>query len=242
MTTSAARQPKGVPVGGQFAATSHSEPELSLTSPKITSRGRTTNVTLPDGSVATRTSKSREYTHAVVLSPEVPELVIKNREATIRGAKADIAAREEALKDPKFKKRQRFRDDRNPDVDHKGEPVYYGFEYFLMSADGKERLEEIRGNSTGHTQGCYDPESLDYDVRQVGRVIPQLKLRTKLQMERAKASITEAEKDIEAVENGTYNLGSYSVASWSSRPDLANKAASQFSGWTRQTTVVPVDP
>jgi hypothetical protein len=31
MTTNTARQPKGVPVGGQFAATAHAEPSLSLT-------------------------------------------------------------------------------------------------------------------------------------------------------------------------------------------------------------------
>ncbi len=32
MTTNTARQPKGIPVGGQFAATTHAEPSLSLTS------------------------------------------------------------------------------------------------------------------------------------------------------------------------------------------------------------------
>jgi len=37
MTTSTARQPKGVPVGGQFAATAHAEPTLSLdaTEPEV---------------------------------------------------------------------------------------------------------------------------------------------------------------------------------------------------------------
>lgn len=34
MTDSASRQPKGIPVGGQFAATSHAEPELGLASPR----------------------------------------------------------------------------------------------------------------------------------------------------------------------------------------------------------------
>lgn len=33
MTTNTVRQPKGVPVGGQFAATTHTEPSLSLTAP-----------------------------------------------------------------------------------------------------------------------------------------------------------------------------------------------------------------
>jgi hypothetical protein len=38
MTTNTARQPKGIPVGGQFAATAHAEPSLSLTAadPEVT--------------------------------------------------------------------------------------------------------------------------------------------------------------------------------------------------------------
>jgi hypothetical protein len=240
-TDSTARQPKGIPVGGQFAATAHAEPELSLTAPKVTSRGRTTNVTLPDGTVATRTSKSKEYSHAVVLSPEIPELVIANREEQIRSAQAAITAREEALKEPKFTKRRRFNDGRDPDLDHKGGPVYYGFEYNLMSADGTQILETMRGNSTGHTQGCYDPESFEYDVKEIGRVLPQLKLHTKVAINHAKATIIAAEADIKAVNNGTYDLGKYGVPAWSSRLDLAQKAANQYAGWTRRATVTPVD-
>lgn len=240
-TETPARQPKGVPVGGQFAATSHAEPEVGLTAPKVSSRGRTTSVTLPNGTVANRTSKTKEYTHAVVLGPEEPELVIKNREARIRSAQADIAAREEALKDPKFAKKQRFRDS-DPDHDHRGEPVYYGYEYYLMPADGsREPLETIRGNSKGDTQGCYDPETFDYDVRKVGRAVPELKHQTLLRIKQAKESIVENQSDIEAVKNGTYDFGSYGVPSWSSRLDLAQKAANQYAGWTRRATVVPVD-
>jgi hypothetical protein len=241
-TDTAARQPKGVPVGGQFAATAHAEPEVSLTAPKVTSRGRTTNVTLPDGTVATRTSKTKEYSHAVVLGPEEPELVIANREARIRSAEAAIAAREEALKDPKFTKKRRFRDDRDPDLNYGGtEPAYNGFEYALKSTDGRENLEDKWGNSKGDTQGCWDPETFEYDVHKLGRVVPQLKLQTLERIKRAKESIVENQADIEAVKNGTYNLGSYGVASWSSRPDLAEKAANQYAGWTRRVTVVPVD-
>lgn len=240
-TDTTARQPKGIPVGGQFAATTHSEPEVSLTAPKVTSRGRTTNVTLPDGTVATRTSKTKEYSHAVVLSPEIPELVIANREALINSAAAATAAREEALKEPVFKKRRRFRDDRDPDVNYRGEPAYHGYEYFLMSANGEEKLEEMWGNSKGDTQGCYDPETFDYDVHKVGRVIPELKLKTKERIQRAKNDIAQYEADIEAVKAGTYDLGGYSVPSWASRVDLAEKAANQYSNRTRRVSVLPVD-
>jgi hypothetical protein len=243
-TSTQNRVTKGVPTGGEFAATAHSDNVPSLagpTSPKVSSKGRTTYVTLPDGRVASRSSKTKEYTHAVVQSPEVPELVIADREATIRRAEESIAAREEALKDPKFTKRQRFRDDRDPDLDHKGEPVYYGFEYFLMSADGKERLEEMRGNSKGDTKGCYDPETLEYDVKKVGRVIPELKLYTLERIKNAQKTIDSCRADIESVKNGTYNLGSYGVISWASRPDLAQKAANTYTSRTRRTTVSPID-
>ncbi|WP_026551371.1 hypothetical protein [Arthrobacter sp. H20] len=35
MTENPARQPKGIPVGGQFSATSHGEPDLQLEAPAI---------------------------------------------------------------------------------------------------------------------------------------------------------------------------------------------------------------
>lgn len=246
----------GVPTGGQFAAIGHSdnvpslapktpaapEPDApSATAPKTSSKGRTTYVTLPDGSVATRSSKTKEYSHAVVQSPEIPELVIADREAQIRKAEADIAAREEALKDPKFKKRQRFPSDRrDPDVDYQGRPAYHGFEYFLVDADGN-KLEETRGNSKGDTQGCYDPETLEYDVKKVGRAVPELKLQTKKKIERLKETIKDCREDIGKVNDGTYDLGRYGVISWASRPDLAQKAANTYTSRTRRTTVSPID-
>lgn len=246
----------GVPTGGQFAATAHSDnvpsltpqaqaapvPEApSATAPKTSSRGRTTYVTLPDGTVATRSSKTKTYTHAVVQSPEIPELVIADREAQIKKAKADIAAREAALKDPTFKKRRRFPSDRDPDTDYQGRPTYNGFEYFLMSADGEKQLETTWGNSTGDTRGCYDPETLEYDYQAIGRAVPELKLQTKNKIERLKDTIKKCEEDIEKVNNGTYNLGSYGVVSWASRPDLAHKAANTYARHTRRTTVSPID-
>jgi hypothetical protein len=211
------------------------------TAPKISSKGRTTYVTLPDGKVASRTSKSKEYSHVVVLGPEIPELVIANREARIRSAEASIAEREEALKDPKFTKSRRFRDDRDPDVDYLGKPAYHGFEYNLKSADGKTNLETIRGNSKGDTEGSYDPETFEYEHGKHGRAAAELKLKTRDRINQAKESIARNQADIDAVKNGTYDLGSYGVASWASRLDLAEKSTGQYAGWTRRATVTPID-
>lgn len=241
------RVDKGVPTGGEFAATAHSDNVPSLaaaaspTAPKVTSKGRTTYVTLPDGTVATRTSKSKEYSHVVVLGPEIPELVIASREARIRSAEASIAEREEALKDPKFTKSRRFRDDKDPDVDYLGRPVHHGFEYHLKSADGKTNLETLRGNSKGDTEGSYDPETFEYEHGKHGRAGAQLQLKTRDRINQAKESIARNQADIDAVKNGTYNLGGYGVASWASRRDLAEKATGQYGGWTRRATVMPID-
>ncbi|WP_427019382.1 hypothetical protein ACQCSX_22075 (plasmid) [Pseudarthrobacter sp. P1] len=242
--SSTARQPKGVPVGGQFAATAHAEPALTLTpatGTSTSSRGRTTTVTLPNGVVATRTSKTKTYSHAVVLSEEVPELVVASRESSIRASRTRIKDLTEALENPKFAKRQRFPGDKDPDVGYQGKPIYHGFEYFLMSPDGKTRLGDTRGNSTGDTQGMYDVETGDYDVHKVGRAIQFLKDQAVLDIKNNEQRITDAEIDISAVQSGTYDLGSPGVASWSSRADLAAKAAAQWASTTRRTMVVPVD-
>jgi hypothetical protein len=244
------RVTKGVPTGGEFAATAHSDNVPSLaapapvpgpTAPKTSSKGRTTYVTLPDGKVASRTSKTKEYSHVVVLGPEVPELVIANRETRIRSAEASIAQLEEALKDPKFTKSRRFPRDENPDVDYMGRPVHHGFEYHLKSADGKTSLETIRGNSKGDTEGSYDPETFEYEHGRHGRAVTELKLKAQDRINQAKESIARNQADIDAVKNGTYELGGYGVASWASRRDLAEKATGQYAGWTRRVTVTPID-
>lgn len=240
-TSTPARVTKGVPSGGEFTATGHSDNVPSLTAPKVSSRGRTTNVTLPDGSVATRTSKTKEYSHAVILSPEIPERVIDSCERSIKRAQEFIAEREEALKDPKFAKRQRFQDGRDPDLDYKGEQVYYGFEYFLKSADGKERLETVRGNSKGVTDGSYDPDTLEYVSKRQERSVIALKDQTRAHIRNKHEDIAEAQARIESVKDGTYDLGRYSAVSWASRGDLADKAANTYANWTRRVSVVAVD-
>jgi hypothetical protein len=163
MTTKSARQPKGIPVGGQFAATSHAEPDVSLAAPaaKTSPKGRTTTVTLPDGTVATRTSKTMVYTHAVVRSAEVPELVIANRENQIAYSEKIIKDIDDALVNPVFKISRRFNDrDRDPDMSYDGTtPSYHGFEAHLMSADGKTRLYSTHCNSKGLCEGVYDYET-----------------------------------------------------------------------------------
>ena len=106
-----------------------------------------------------------------------------------------------------------------------------------MDANG-EKMEQSWGNSKGETKGCYELETLKYDVTAIGRVAPQLTLETKNKM---KETIQKCREDIAAVNNKTYNLGSDGVISWASRPDLAHKAANTYARPTRRTSVSPID-
>lgn len=54
--------------GAMTTTAAPSEPTIGV---KTSSRGRTTTVTLPDGTVAERTSKTRDYTHAVVATRDM---------------------------------------------------------------------------------------------------------------------------------------------------------------------------
>lgn len=109
-----------------------------------------------------------------------------------------------------------------------------------MDANG-EKLQQSWSNSQSETKGCYELETLKYDVTAIGRVAPQLTLETKNKIQQLKETIQKCREDIDAVNNKTYSLGSDGVISWASRPDLAHKAANTYARHTRRTTVSPID-
>lgn len=167
MTTNSARQPKGIPVGGQFAATAHSEAEVSLSAPETKKpKRRVTTVTFPDGTVDKRTSENRVYTHAVVKSAEIPELVLANREHRIAAEEQSIKDIDEALglEKPNFRIKRRFNfRNEDPDVSYDGKPSYHGFEAILLTADGTRQLYSVHCNSKGVHEGVFDHETGKYD-------------------------------------------------------------------------------
>jgi hypothetical protein len=248
-TDSAARQPKGIPVGGQFAATAHSEPDVSLTPApkKVTSKGVLTTVTLPDGSIAKRTSQNGHYTHAVVRGPEEPKLVIANREHQIADSEKTIKDIDEALalEKPIFKIRNRGFRDKNPDLRYDGTPSYHGFEAHLMSADGKRSLYSTHCNSKGLSEGVYNYDTKTYDGKAIQAAPTSIRNAVTEQQRNARETITLAAADIEAVKAGTFELGGPYVARWSSRQDLAEKAMNssdlKHDYPTRGMYVTPVD-
>lgn len=255
MTTPTARQPRGIPVGGQFAATSHAEPSLALgsepepveTPKKKSSKGVTTTVTLPDGTKASRTSKNGNYTHAVVVSAQIPAKVRAVQEANIVQYEENLKVVRDALAAEKLPARikQRFRD-KDPDVGYDGKPSYNGFEAWVPDprGDGKGTLASTWCNSKGVSQGVYNRETREYDRE--ARQHATVSLRTSLleREERLVQSIQECRDDIEAIDNGTFKPNGPGVCRWTSREDLGRKAASgefAFYAATRDVTVVPVD-
>lgn len=218
-------------------------PAPSPTSPKVTSKGRTVYVTLPDGRVATRTSKTREYSHAIVAHPEEPELVKAQAEARIRANEVDLARLDEALSADKLKVRTRTLSRRpDPDVGYSGEPSYNGFQYTAYSVDGKHELADVRGNSKQEVKGTYDEEG-NFDVHRMGKVFGAL--RTSMQEKRrlTQGYIDGATATIKAVDDGSYDLGSYEVSGFSASGVNADKAARANQGYmpTRRFSVQAID-
>lgn len=216
---------------------------VSPTSPKITSKGRTVYVTLPDGSVVDRTSKTRQYSHAIVAHPEEPELVKASAAARIREHEVNLARLDEALAADKLKVRTLGLSGRgDPDVDYKGEPSYVGFQYTAYSVDGKQALAEVRGNSKQEVRGTYDEEG-NYDVHRMGKVFGAL--RTSLQEKRSRI---QGYKDgeaatIKAVDEGSYDFGGYAVSGFSASVGNAEKTARANEGSmpTRRFSVQAID-
>lgn len=201
-------------------------------------------VTLPDGSVADRTSKTREYTHAIVCHPEEPELVIADRKQRMADHEAVIADISEALGAEKLKVRskQLSRGRGNPDVDYQGRPSYNGFEYHAYSADGKKVLATVRGNSRQETRGGYD-ENGKYDGDKPGTAFVELRRHLEEKKSQHEGWKNEAEATIKSVQDGTYDLGGYSAYNFSSSAVNAEKLARSNQGQirTRRFSVQEID-
>lgn len=217
---------------------------ITPTSPKVTSKGRTVYVTLPDGAVVDRTSKSREYTHAVVATPEDPERVKIESKRLIEESQLVINDIDEALAAEKLtiRRSQRFRDGRDPDVDYKGNPVYNGFEYKVYSADGKRVLADVWGNSKQEVQGNFDEDG-NYDSKKIVKVFPAAASRLAEKRRLHQSSVDKHLATVESVEDGTYNVGGWAVYSFSGSAANAEKAARSSQGYTpsRRFTVMPID-
>ncbi|WP_422390150.1 hypothetical protein [Arthrobacter sp. N1] len=248
MTTTQSRESKGRPTGGQFAATAHAESGISLEprKRKVTSKGTEYVVTLPDGTTAKRTS-ARAYSHVVVASEERPELVIANRLRRNEEIRLQSEAIDRALANPVAKIKSRgftpTSPDGDPDKDYRGEPSYHSHVATIRDPQTGEILEHTWANSKGICRGGYEEDG-EFNVHKPSNartyMLESLAKKRKANDEYIAANL----KDIEAVKAGTYPLRGPGVLRWSSRPDLAQKAASgefTYTGQTREITVQAID-
>lgn len=242
---------------------------------------RLTTVTLPDGSVETRESASRAYTHAVIVGPGKVDDHVRSVEREIAGHNAEIARLEAALADPKFSRKDRRYGSRDTTPD----THVRAFEWHLK---GTDTTHTVRGGGRGGRPETYT-EWLAYSdgsaegktqvprgtaVRQGLTIIDEnastlggfdhrdgrpederwviVSVREHLiadgreRIENRRADIAKAEARIAALRGGDLSsLGSWGVARWSSRKDLAEQAASGEFGRSSErgfdVRVVPVD-
>ncbi|MCC3292389.1 hypothetical protein [Arthrobacter sp. zg-Y1110] len=220
------------------------EPDtVSPTSPKITSKGRTVFVTLPDGVVVDRTSKTKSYTHAIIASPEDTEMVRKLALVQADEHKKEIDDIDAALAEPlKIRSVQRFKTVGDPDVDRQGNPVYYNHEYRAYATDGKTVLKTIRGNSKQETQGVYDEDG-KYHPDRVEKIFPAMKTALKERRSTVQGYVDKAQSTVDEIDNGTYNAGNWSAWGFSSSAANAEKTARSNTNYApaRRFTAVPID-
>ena len=209
---------------------------ISPTSPKVTSKGRTVFVTLPDGVVVDRTSKSNHYTHAIIATPEDPELVAAEARRNIEESQKVVEDIDAALAAEKLsiRRKQRFRSDRDPDLNYQGKPSYTGFEYRIYSADGKRELDYVWGNSRQETQGAFDEEG-KYDGKRIEKVFPAARAKLTDKRRIHQESIDREAKRLAAVNDGSYDVGGWSVYGFSGSADNANKTARGETNRARRT-------
>lgn len=193
-------------------------------SPKVTSRGRTVYVTLPDGSVVDRTSKTREYTHAILCSPEDPAIVRAIKTADIKKYSADVAQYDAALAAPLKIRSKQLNRSVDPDVDYRGNPSYNSFEYTAYAADGKTALATTRGNSKRELKGTYDAEG-NYDVNRPGKLFDEMPGFLKAKRDQIQEWVENAEAVVKSIDDETYDPGSWSAWSFSASAANAGKTA-----------------
>lgn len=234
---------------GKFGTQLHAAPDVTLdaapgpTSPKVDSKGRTVFVTLPDGMVVKRTSKTRHYTHAIVASPEDPERVKESALQCIETYRKNIEALTAALDAPKLRLRKKLISRQgDPDVNYKGEPSYNGFDYSAYAEDGKTVLATVRGNSKQLTRGGRGADGA-WDPDLLLSISTALRSNMASKREDWEKWTRENQEKVEAVDNGTYDCGAYSVYGFSATKENARKTANGYGGpfQTRTFTVMEVD-
>lgn len=202
----------------------------------------TISVTLPDGNVATRSTRAA-YTHAVIVSPEDPAKVKEKALTAITETLRTITDLREALGADNLRIHADNRvQDRDPDTDPSGRPSYTGFVYTACSNDGRRPLASIHGNSREQVRGLYGSDGsytggVIADVRTALGNLLELSLTERLD------KLKEDQETVSAIEAGTFDAGPWTAHGYSSSESGARKTAwrDETRYPTRKLRVVPVD-
>jgi hypothetical protein len=186
---------------------------------------RTTTVTHPDGTVSTRKSETRTYTHAVAVGPAPAEAMASYLDRQAADRTADAAKLREAAASARVTIRDRRLGGNTRDlITHVA--MLAGTEvHTWCSADGR-------------TESHRDAET---QVVEVGQYLRE-SARSSAEWREQEAAQRVAEAA--AIRAAGVPVGGWSVVRWSSRADLAEAALSTFAHLAAQgrpVVVVPVD-
>ena len=214
--------------------------------------------TLPDGTIATRNSRDRIYTHAVAIGPLDPARYATETTAGIAATREKIATITAALINPTVTLNSRGITSTNDATN------FYSHEAFLTGAFTRVRGEgrrpsyligepELRCNyaaeyaddfsrysdmATWTGKTLTDPSG---KTKAVMPVLDALIIDARAAIATHTEFITELQARLVTIKNGTADLGSWRAVAWSGRPDLAEKEAARYRAHRPAYTVILVD-
>jgi hypothetical protein len=211
------------------AAPKSTEPTIGVTT---SSRGRTTTVTLPDGTTEQRTSKTKEYTHAVVVTTDNHSAAASMREGADRMERALAKAREiVASGDLTQFKRVPTSGSVMHGTDYESrvpgfEDVSLQLPDYLDKYAKRAQAEFERKTAQGATF-----PGIDYTPYFFANSTPRV-------LDRAEKQIAKARADADKLDAGPRYA--YGVWRWSQSRTNAEKARGEFEGTHRTTRVIGV--
>lgn len=219
----------------------------------------TTTVTHPDSTVSKRSSVRANYTHAVVVGPVDPAVRAAYLRQQAAEADAEIVEIAEALKDPRVSVRSRgFRLDDptsyhtheaflvGPRTNHRGTARVHGsnsYPTFSEHCNSEGIVEAYAHDEDGSLMKDSNGEYIRFETSAKNDLVLAAWHKIASLMDFAVDARTKADR-ADAGDQGPKGTG-YSVVRWSTRRDLAAKAAdgefAYFAAHGHQVSVVEVD-
>lgn len=206
---------------------------------------RTTfTITLDGKQIGKRTSATRAYTHAVLMTAQDPDAVIMLEEREALMLEGQVIKLRAALEAPKVQIRGRFGN--SGDLGYNGQPVYHNYEIWLEGAGDMpwhaNSKGEVRGGYEIREDGSYDLDS--YDSKRIYSAEEFLAAYTRNGIQTKLERIAKCQARIDALASGDVSsLAGPRILSWHTSGPLAAKAASAARSYGAGSvpSVLPVD-